>query len=277
MPILKLPETVIYFEQEGKGPPILFLHGIGVVGGAWKPQTEVLKNRFSTLIMDNRGIGRSLPCNGPIQVEAMGKDAAALLEHLGWESAHVVGHSLGGVIAQELALQFPKRVRSLSLLCTFASGRAGARPTPWVVWMSMRTHVGTRDMRRRAFLEMLLTKDEIAKRGTQELNAEIMPLVGRDLGDNPSIMMKQLRALGRHHALPRLGELKSTPTLVISAELDPIAGTQHGRQLHTAIPCSRFEILRGSSHGVVLTQANEVNSRLHEFIASVERDRIQTP
>ena len=79
----------------------------------------------------------------------------------------------------------------------------------------MRTHIGTRDMRRRAFLEMLLTKDEIAKRGTKDLAA--------------------------------------------------------------AITLSRFEILRNSSHGVVLTRANEVNSRLHDFIASVERGRVQTP
>src|SRR6185503_16008027 len=191
MSTLKRPDVDLHYALSGQGPPVLLIQGIGVVGGCWRPQVEALQGRFQTLLFDNRGIGKSTPCAGPISIEAMAEDARALMDAVGWESAHVIGHSMGGVIAQQLALDCPKRVRSLSLLCTFARGKDAARLTPWVLWMTLRTRIGTRRIRRRAFLEMLWPMNSLQTADTDALASRIAALIGRDLAQQTSILMKQ--------------------------------------------------------------------------------------
>jgi pimeloyl-ACP methyl ester carboxylesterase len=200
----------------------------------------------------------------------MAEDARALLEAVGWKSAHVVGHSMGGVIAQQLALDCPKRVRSLSLLCTFARAKDAARLTPWVLWMTLRTRVGTRRMRRRAFLEMLIPKDDLQTADVDGLAAEVASLIGRDLAGQPPILLKQLRAMSCHDCLGRLGELANIPTLVVSAEQDRIALPEYGRTLAEAIPGARYEEVPAASHGVIFQKPDRINAVLARFFNSVE-------
>jgi pimeloyl-ACP methyl ester carboxylesterase len=201
----------------------------------------------------------------------MAEDAGALMDAAGWESAHVIGHSMGGVIAQQLALDCPKRVRSLSLLCTFARGKDAARLTPWVLWMTLRTRVGTRRMRRNAFLEMLWPLGALNAANKDELAARVAALVGRDLAYQPPVLMKQVMAMGRHDSSQRLGELRGIPTFVLSAEHDPIALPRYGRALAEGIPGARFEVMPASSHGVTIQHADEVNERLRRFLTDVEQ------
>src|SRR5262245_62084593 len=141
MPLLNREDGELYYELCGHGPPVLLIQGVGVIGEGWRPQVRALEKDFQTLIFDNRGIGKSVPCRGAISIEAMAEDASALLDAVPWESAHVIGHSMGGVIAQQLALTSPQRIRSLSFLCTFARGVDAAKLTPRVLWMSLRTHI----------------------------------------------------------------------------------------------------------------------------------------
>ncbi len=270
MPNLSLSDTTLAFESVGEGPPVLLIQGIGVAGSGWGPQVSALRSTFQTATFDNRGLGRSTPCTGPIAIEAMASDTLALMDHLGWASAHVVGHSMGGVIAQQLAFDAPKRVRSLSLLCTFARGKDGARLTPSILWISLRTRIGTRRMRRRAFLELVLPPHEVEREDSDALAARMAPLIGRDLADQPPILMKQLRALGRHDASARLQSLDGIPTWVGSADLDPIALPAYGRQLAAAIPGARFELFKGASHAVPLHDPQRVNDSLLAFLHRVE-------
>jgi len=87
---LKRNDVALSYELSGDGPPVLLIQGVGVVGECWRPQVNALEN-FQTLIFDNRGIGNSQPCTGPISLETMASDARALMDAAGWESAHVVG------------------------------------------------------------------------------------------------------------------------------------------------------------------------------------------
>lgn len=275
VPILDLPETSLSYAVSGVGIPVLFIHGVGVSGSGWKPQVDALNTNHQTAVFDNRGLGLSTPCRGPITIEAMARDARALMDHLGWTSAHVVGHSMGGIIAQQLALDVPDRVRSLSLLCTFARGKDGARLTPWILWMSLRTRIGSRSMRRRAFLELILPPSDVpaAAGEVDRLAAQLAPLIGRDLADQPPILMKQVQALGRHDASSRLAALAEIPTLVGSAERDPIAPPRFGRQLAACIPCARFELFKDASHAVVLQRPAQVHDVLLPFLREVESSR----
>jgi pimeloyl-ACP methyl ester carboxylesterase len=265
MPFLKRDEVELYYELSGDGLPVLLIQGIGVTGEGWRPQVSGLPAEFQMLTFDNRGIGRSQPCRGPLSIETMAVDALTLMDAIGWKSAHLVGHSMGGVIAQQIALDCPERVRSLSLLCTFGRGKDAARPTPWVIWMSLRTRLGSRPMRRRAFLEMLFPQSYLKTVDQTELARKVGLIVGRDLSDNPSIMFKQVQALGRHNALSQLGKLGSIPTLVISGRHDPIAKPAYGRVLAAAIPGAVYEEWPDASHGLIIQQAEALNRRLKEF------------
>ena len=276
MSTLKRPDVDLYYELSGQGPPVLLIQGVGVVGACWRPQVAALQGRFQTLLFDNRGIGKSTPCAGPISIEAMAEDARALLDAVGWESAHIVGHSMGGVIAQQLALNCPQRVRSLSLLCTFARGKDAARLTPWVLWMTLRTRIGTRRMRRRAFLEMLWSPEALQTANTDALASRIAALIGRDLAHQPSILMKQLVAMGRHDISKRIAELRSIPTLVVSAEHDHIALPRYGQMLADAIPGARFQLMPAVSHGMTIQAAEGINVILMQFLDSVEAARPAT-
>jgi len=271
MPWLKQDGTGLFYELAGEGVPVLFIQGVGVAGDGWKPQTDELSREFSTLRFDNRGLGRNAAMPGPVTVEAMAADARALLDAVGWESAHVVGHSMGGVIAQQLALDAPARVRSLALLCTFCRGKEGARMTPGIVWLGLRTRVGTRRMRRRAMLEMIFPADYLCSVDNDELAARCGALFGRDLADSPPILMKQLRALGAHDISARLGDLAKIPAMVISGEHDPIALPRFGRELAERLGNASFEVIPGVSHAVVIQQAGRINDRLRNFWMRIEQ------
>jgi pimeloyl-ACP methyl ester carboxylesterase len=254
------------------GPPILLIQGVGVHGDGWDPQVIGLADRFRCLAFDNRGMGRSQPVGGEVSVPSMADDARALMDRAGWESAHVVGHSLGGVIAQELALSTPGRVRSLSLLCTVARGADTMRLSGPAFWLGIRGSIGSRRMRRRAFLRIVMPPSVLATADHEKLAAELAPIFGHDLAEQPPIAMKQLAALRAWDARNRLNELAAIPTLVVSAEYDPIAPPVYGRGLAAAIPGARYVEFADAAHGVTIQRANEVNRLLAEHILAAEGD-----
>jgi pimeloyl-ACP methyl ester carboxylesterase len=273
MPTLTRPDVTLSYEVTGRGVPVVFIQGIGVAGSGWRPQMDALQDTFTCLSFDNRGLRNSTPCAGPITVEAMADDALALMNHLGWDSAHVVGHSMGGPTALQLALNHPTRVRSLSLMCTFARGSDGARLTAWVLWMTLRTRIGTRAMRRRAFLEMLYPPAYLATQDQDALAAKIAPIIGRDLAVQPPILMKQLQALAKHDVYARLSELASIPTWIISGAHDKIARPDSGRRLAEAIPGATFECVEDASHGLPIHFVERVNGKLRGFLVKAEQQR----
>ena len=254
---------------EGSGPPVLFIQGVAVQGEAWRPQVDGLAAHHRCLWFDNRGLGGSQPLTGALSVARMAEDARALMDAQGWESAHVVGHSLGGLIAQHLALTARPRVRSLSLLCTFARGQDVTRPSLGMMWLGLRSRVGTRSQRRRAFLRIVMPPEVLAGADEDALAERLGQVFGHDLADSPPVTMNQMSAMGAYDARARLGELAGLPTLVVSATADPIAPPRLGRALAEGIPGARFVEIPRASHGVTLQLVPEVNALLREHFVRV--------
>ena len=271
MPVLRTADVDLHYELSGEGPPLLLIQGVGCIGETWQPQVRDLQSHYQVLTFDNRGIGASQPCRGGITIPAMAADARALMDTVGWASAHVTGHSMGGLIAQQLALDVPQRVRSLSLQCTFSKGREAARITPWVLWMNLRIRLGPRHARQRAFLEMVMPPGYITDANAEAQIAEMTALVGRDLSEQPPILMKQVMAMGKHDVSVRLQELGHIPTQVLTAQQDPIAKVEYGRRLASLIPGAVYEELAGASHAVTIHDATRVNERMRAFLADAER------
>lgn len=258
------------YEVVGEGPPVLFIQGVGVHGRGWSPQVEALSPEFRCLSFDNRGMGGSQPLTLPLTVEQMADDARALLTCQGWDSAHVVGHSLGGPVALELALSAPERVRSLALLCTVARGRDATQLSRRMLWLGLRSSFGTRRMRRRAFLEIVMPPGAVGPNEAEALAARLAPLFGHDLAEQPPVAMRQLRALRAYDASGRLGRLAGVPTLVVSATHDPIAPPRYGRALAQGVPGARFVEVSEASHGVTIQRAEQINSLLREHLTGAE-------
>ncbi len=198
MPTLDTPGASLLYSRSGDGPPVLLIQGVGVVGNGWTPQVDRLRERFTLVSFDNRGIGASVNRDGRLTIDDMAADALAILDAEGIDRVHVAGHSMGGVIAQALALRAPARIKSLALLCTFAKGKDGSKVTLPMLATALRMRVGTRAMRRNAFLELIMPERYLQQTDRPALAARLAPLFGHDLAEQPPIVMKQLGAMSKY-------------------------------------------------------------------------------
>jgi aminoacrylate hydrolase len=277
VPLLERPTATVSYLVTGSGPAVLLVQGVGVVGEGWRPQVDGLRDRYTTVCFDNRGIGGSTIRAGKLSVETMAEDALAIMDAAHIERFHVVGHSLGGLVAEELALRAPDRVKSLALLCTFARGKQGARLSPGLIVTGLRTRLGTRAMRRSAFLGLVMPPAILAGRDRAALAEELRPRFGRDLADQPPIILKQVTAMARYDGSARLGQLAGIPTLVVSAALDRISLPAFGRELAASIPGARLVEIPDAGHGVTLHAPAEVNALLADHLARAEAAAARRP
>jgi pimeloyl-ACP methyl ester carboxylesterase len=246
------------YKVAGEGVPVVFVQGVGVHGDGWLPQVRGMKG-VRSLRFDNRGMGESqavanaaLPFGAKITVEQMAADTLAVMDAAGFGEAHLVGHSLGGLVAMHVALTARTRVKSLTLMCTFANGATALKLTPRMFWLGTLSRVGTRASRRAAFLRIVMSPGRLARMNSsqrQEEAEKLRPLFGHDLANHPAVVGPQLDALKRYDATARLGEL-AVPVLVMSGAHDPISRPRDaGRVLPNGIPEAKYLEYADASHG----------------------------
>lgn len=258
------------YEVSGSGPPVVWIQGMGLHGRGWAPQVDVLDARYRCLTFDNRGMARSQPVGERLTVPLMVSDVVALMDREGLDAAHLVGHSMGGLLALATALEHRARVRSLTLLSTFARGSDASRPRGPMIWIGARTMIGTRRMRRLAFLEMVMPPEVLASKDRDTLAAELEPIFGHDLGERPPIVMSQLSATGAYDASPRLGELAGMPTLVVTGAEDIVAPPSFGKALAQGIPGARWIEVAGAGHGLPIQMTERTNALIEEHLEHAE-------
>ena len=268
MPTIKRGGAAIHYARAGSGPAVLLIQGAGVVGNGWRPQVESLSRRFTVVTFDNRGIGASTDGGEALSIEALAEDALAIMDAEQLERFHLGGHSMGGLIAQQVALQAPRRVASLALLCTFLHGSQASRLTLPMLLTALRMRIGPRTMRRHAFLELVLPAEYLRQQNRTQLAEELAPLFGYDLAQQPSVVMTQLRAMARFDVSSRLAALAGIPTLVLSAAEDRVAAPAFGRTLAAAIPNAQYVEWPGAGHGVTIQCAGGINEVLARHFAA---------
>jgi pimeloyl-ACP methyl ester carboxylesterase len=249
---------------------MLAIQGVGVIGRGWQPQVGSLCAQFRCLTFDNRGVGRSPRGEGPLTIESMAADALALADAERLDRFHVLGHSMGGLIALHLALTNRDRVKSLALLCTFADGRRATRLSGRVLMLALRSRIGTKAMRRNGMIRMIMPDAYVRQHDAETLAQDLGVLFGRDLADQPRILQHQLRAMSRYSAIPRLHELSGIPTLVMSALHDPIAPPSLGKEIAARIDGARYVEFSDASHALPIQLAREVNALLLEHLVGAE-------
>ena len=266
MTILRRDDTVLSYTSEGSGPPVLMIQGVGVAGCGWRPQADVLARAFRVVTFDNRGIGGSTRGSAPLSIDLMADDALAIADAAGLDRFHLVGHSMGGLIAQAAALRARPRIQSLTLMCTFADGREGSRMSPAMMLRATRTRLGTRTMRRRAMMDLIMPPGFITAANQASWGERLGAVFGRDLADPAPIAMQQLKAMSRYDATAGLAALAGVPTLVVSAAHDLIARAPLGRALASAIPGARYVEYADAAHALPIQCADEVNALLMQHL-----------
>jgi pimeloyl-ACP methyl ester carboxylesterase len=267
MPSVHIQDAEIAYTDSGQGPPVLFVQGVGLAGRAWTPQTNELSSAHRCIHFDNRGVGESRGDTSALSVDQMARDALALLDALQIRRAHWVGHSLGGVIVQRMALIAPERAASLAFMCTFAGGRDLAWPSARLMWLGMRSRIGSASMRRKAFARLIMPDDHLAARGPESVMTELEQVFGRPLWQAPSIADVQLRALRTHDERARLPELAALRCIVMSGREDPIASHAANCALAAGLS-AKHRIWGDASHALPIQHARTVNAALRAHFAA---------
>jgi len=253
----------LYYESNGSGEPVLLVMGLGMAATGWWRTVEVLAEEFRVIAFDNRGSGRSDAPNGPYSIAGLAADAAAVLDAAGEESAHVYGISLGGMIAQELALAEPQRVRSLVLGASTPGGAGHVLPDRETLEFLNRR--ATMDFEEGVWASVpynygYATRTTFAAR----LGADIAQRLRYP--PNATGYRAQLAAAWGWDATQRLPELR-VPALVLHGDEDRIVPVENGRRLAAAIAGSRFEELAGAGH-LYPTDEPRADREVLRFLAS---------
>ncbi|HEX8690361.1 MAG TPA: alpha/beta hydrolase [Solirubrobacterales bacterium] len=228
MPSVDVAGTRLNYERAGEGEPMLLIQGMSATHLAWgRPLLDLLEADFDCVVFDNRGMGLSGPAQMPFTIADLAVDALGLLEALGIESVHVVGISMGGMIAQELALAEPERVRTLTLGATWCGGPEGTLMGEDVLrQLGEAMTSGDPEDVRRAMWEINLSA---AFRADESRYAAFLEMA-RTLSAPRAVVMEQMRACSAHDTSARLGQL-SVPTLVVHGTADRLLPVANGRQI----------------------------------------------
>jgi 3-oxoadipate enol-lactonase len=245
VPKISLPGTELNYERGGEGEPLLLIQGMTANLLAWgRPFSSLLKESFDVISFDNRGMGLSSPVTEAFSIAEMAADTAALLDALEIESAHVLGISMGGMIAQELALAEPERVRSLTLGCSYCGGPGSQLLDP-ADFQKLAEAMASGDGQRvyRAMWELNVSPAFAADEGNYAgftAMTEALPASRRTIAF-------QLQAVAAHDTSARLPNV-TAPTLVVHGTADRILGHPNGPLIASLIPGARLETLDDVGH-----------------------------
>lgn len=263
MPKVRVGDISMYYVQAGAGEPLVLVMGLGADHLAWGFQFPVLAERYRVIAFDNRGAGQTDTPDHPYTTRMMAEDTVGLMDALGIERAHVLGVSMGGMIAQEMALNHPARVRSLQLHCTL--GRPDA-------YLQAQLSVGR--IQRRT-----LTHEEAMRAGylwlfapaTYNERPEFVEMILQNALANPHPMSltgfeRQCDAVQAHDALDRVAAIRC-PTLVSVADQDILVPPRFSRALAQRVGGAELRVIEGAAHGYFWERPDLFNAMCLDFLA----------
>jgi pimeloyl-ACP methyl ester carboxylesterase len=239
----------LWYERRGSGAPLLLITGFGISGAVFEPVLDRYAERFSCIVFDNRGSGRSQAPLRPTSMPELAADAVGLLDELGIASAHVYGVSMGGMIAQEVALRFPERVRGLVLGCTSPGGPRAVRPTVRELRVVAAAAAGAPRSPVDSTLAAVLFSERF-RRDEPERAHFLLEHFRRHLPAAQGVAA-QLLASVFHDTVSRLDQVQA-PTLVLHGERDVMAPLGNARMLAERIPNAELAIVPGAGHAYAL-------------------------
>jgi pimeloyl-ACP methyl ester carboxylesterase len=251
----------IYYEVYGQGEPILLIMGLGGSALAWQSQIPILSRHLRVIAYDNRDAGRSDKVEAEYSMADMADDAAALLGYLDIGSAHVYGVSMGGMIAQELALRHPERVRTLVLGCT-SPCLAAMPPSEKAARAVMESAALPL---REAFERSMWTGYSDAYLAAHNDDLWLRAQVEAGLTPPVEALRHHYVVVGGFDARERVGKIR-VPTLVMTGDQDPLVPPQNSRFLAEHIPGAELVVFPGGRHSFNVEFEEESNNAVLDFI-----------
>lgn len=259
----------LHHARRGAGEPLLLIQGMSGHHLHWgEVFLKALEADFDCIAIDHRSTGMSPRSEGPFTLGDLAEDAAAVLGELDLESAHVLGISMGGMVAQELVLRHPGKVRSLVLGCTYAGGEGQQLSPPDTLQILMEgMQSGDRAKALRAAWDVNVSSAFAADPANYDAFAEISARKPVAV----AVIMQQMQAIAQHDTSARLGEIDA-PTLVIHGSEDRMLPCANGEAIARLIPGARFEVLEGVGH-MFWTERPQRSAELvrEHCLASVQR------
>jgi pimeloyl-ACP methyl ester carboxylesterase len=269
MPHADLNGFEIHYDVHGEGDPLLCVHGLGCDRRAWALQIQPFSTDYQAVFFDNRDVGQSSLATADYTTADMAQDVIALADHLGLETFHLLGISLGGMVSQQVALAAPERVRTLTLAVTHGGVQKAGR---------LRGHLLG------AYAQNLSEEDRVDNLlylcYTEAFfeNEELFQFMRNALLENPypqppEAFTRQAEAGAHHDVRDRLGEL-TMPVHVIGAERDLMIPIWKARELASLIPGVKYTEIAGQGHGVMWEAADEFNAAVTEFLAATPAEAV---
>ena len=266
MPKVKVNDIQMFYEVHGEGFPLIMIMGLTGNTNWWDPRwIETLSEKFKIIAFDNRGAGRTDISDREYSIKLFADDTAGLMDALGISRANVLGLSMGGMIAQELVLNYPEKVKKLVLCATHCGGAKSVQASEEVMGIltaDVSALALSAEEVARMTIPLLFTEDFIKNTpGVEELVIE-------QITKNPisnEAFMRQMSAIMNFDAYDRLSQIK-TPTLILHGRQDILVPPENGSILEKAIPGSRLVSFENSAHGL-MEETEEVLDTILEFLA----------
>lgn len=265
MPKIRVSDIDMYYEVHGKGEPLLLIMGLGSDLTSWILQIPDFSKKYQVIAFDNRGVGRTDAPDMPYSIAMMADDTIGLLDALGIERAHILGLSMGGMIAQELALKYPRRVKRLVLAATAAG------PYAW----GMHLLGSMLRLAQEGVAPETLTSLRVSWLFTDKFfeNPALVRTVIDTMLANPHpqpvhAYARQFAAANEHDTRRRIGQI-TAPTLVIVGRKDILLPVKMSEELAAGIPSSELVVLEGGGHGFLVEIAGKFNQAVMDFLAKV--------
>jgi len=250
----------LYYEDRGKGPVLVFVHGLGENSNSWKYQMEFFEKTFRVIAMDLRGHGKSADGEEPITMTLFADDVLALLEGLGIKKAHFVGHSMGGLINQEIAAHHGSSMQTMVL-----SDAAGFYPPPF----------GTTGLEERLRRIDTMSMDDVAQAIVDvaccpTAPAAIKAEVKEMFAANRKVPYRQATIATLKADYRPYHSQMTMPTLLLVGQYDQTTPLSYAQFLNAAIPGSKLQIIPGAAHMTKLENPTAYNRAVAEFLAPFE-------
>ena len=257
MPKLRIRDANIYYEVTGEGEPLLFIHGLVSTSAMWELQVPVFSTRYKVIAFDIRGFGQSDKPHGPYSIGMFAADTAELMKSLGLNSAHIVGLSLGGMVAFQLAIDAPEMCKSLVIVNSWAETRTFKTRSR----LLMQTAIGQ-------LMGLRRTGHYMSRRMFPKVEQE--PLrqmwVERLAANDKRAVRSALRAATGWSVMDKLNMI-ACPTLVIAADED-LSPLSLKKKYLRRIPNAELVVISDSRHCTPMDQPEEFNAALMGFLSS---------
>lgn len=259
-----LTDVRCYYELIGRGEPILFICGLGATCDVWRPAAP-LADRFSLILCDNRGIGQSISKRPAVSMSCFTSDLVELLDFLQLDRAHIVGMSLGGILAQRFAIEHRSRVDRLVLISS------AHRSTPYLRGVSALLALALRKMPWEFYvrtIEVLGTGPQFFDANPQEIERRIGAKA--DCQGCREAVARQLQCVADDGGETDVSRI-TAPTLVIAGEHDAIIPSVYARQMASEIPGAQFEMIKDTGHNPLFERPSAVILRISRFLSREAR------